>query len=156
VRIAEENQRVLDQNREIDPAPLAGIFLVVCAGIGRFVAFGRHCRNRAEIGIEGKRNAAAEPGTAVAHFGGYRHRLWELAAQHPEIPQDRALARPERGQLDEINRDDIAGLGATYDNRPGDRRQGVSVTSRREWRRYCADILDIVESATYLNPKLLT
>jgi hypothetical protein len=41
----------------LDPAPLAGVLLIeitpVCAGVGRFVAIGRQCRDRAEIGVEG-------------------------------------------------------------------------------------------------------
>src|SRR5262249_18527491 len=159
VRIAKEYKRILDQTRPIHSAPLAGVFLVevaaVRAGIGRFVAFRWHRRDRAKIGVEGKRNTAAKPGTALAHLGGHRHRLWELAAQHPEVPQYRALARPEWGQLDEVDRHDIAGLGAPHGDRPGYRRQRVSITSRREWGRYRADVLDVVESAAYLNRKLL-
>jgi len=34
MRVAEEDERVLDQNREIDPAPLAGVLLVEIAAVG--------------------------------------------------------------------------------------------------------------------------
>jgi hypothetical protein len=83
------------------------------AGIGRLVAFGRHRRDRTEIGVEGQRNAAAEPGAAAVHRRRDRHRLRELAAQHPEILRDRALADAN----DQVDRHDIARLGAALDNR---------------------------------------
>jgi hypothetical protein len=86
--------------------------------------------------------------------GGRRLRLRELAAQHPEIPQDSALADTERGQLYQVDRDDIARLDAADGNRPSDRRQGMPVASRREWCRYRADILDVVEGAAYLDSEL--
>src|SRR5215831_14450422 len=145
VWIAKEYERVLDQNRQIYPAPLAGVLLVEIATIStrirRFVALGRHRRDRAEIGVEWQRDAAAEPSTAVAHLGRHCHRLHELTMQHPEIAQDGALAGPERGQLDEVDRDDIARLSATHHNRSGYRRERVSITSRRERRRHRADVL---------------
>jgi hypothetical protein len=119
VWIAEEYERVLDQNRQIHSAPLAGVFLVKVAtvdtSIRRLVTLGWHRRDRAEIGVEWQRDAAAKPGTAVAYLGRDRHRLCKLATQHPEIAQDSALAGPERGQLDEVDRDDITGLSATHD-----------------------------------------
>ncbi len=40
----------------------------------------------------------------------------------------------------------IAGLGAVRDNRPGYRRLGMAVASRRGWCRYRADILDIAKA----------
>src|SRR5215831_17677171 len=145
VWIAKEYERVLDQNRQIHPAPLAGVLLVEIATIStrirRFVALGRHRRDRAEIGVEWQRDAAAEPSTAAAHLGRDRHRLRKLTTQHPEIPEDGALPGPERGQLDEVDRDDIARLSATHHNRSGYRREGVSITSRRERRRHRADVL---------------
>src|SRR5262249_46410610 len=103
-----------------------------------------------------QRNAAAEPSSAIAHLGRDRHGLGELAAQHPKIPQDSALAGPEWGQLYQIDRNDITGLGAAHDDRPGYRSQGVSVTSRGERRRYRADVLDVVKSAAHFDRKLLT
>ena len=46
VRITEKDQRILDQNGEIDPATLTGVLLVeisaIGAGILGLVAFGRH------------------------------------------------------------------------------------------------------------------
>jgi hypothetical protein len=47
--------------------------------------------------------------------------LKELVAQLPKIPHDRALADTERGMLmlDQLDRDDISGLGAANDDRPG-------------------------------------
>jgi hypothetical protein len=126
------------------------------AGVRGFVALRRHRRDRAEIGVEPQRNAsvAAEPGAAVVHRRGERHRLRELAAQHPEIPQDRTLADTERDQLYQVNRDDVAGLGTTHDNRSGYRRQRMPVASRREWCRYCADVLARRRPA-YLGRELL-
>jgi hypothetical protein len=45
-----------DQNGEIDAAPLAGVLLVEIAAVGPsvrwFVAFGRHCRDRAKVRVE--------------------------------------------------------------------------------------------------------
>jgi hypothetical protein len=41
-----------------------------------------------------------------------------------------------------VDRDDIAGLGAAYNDRPGFGRQRMAVASRRE-RCHPADILDI-------------
>ena len=61
-------------------------------------------------------------------------RFRELAAEHPEIPQDRAGR--ERGQLDGVDRDDIPGLGAAHDDQPGYRRQRMPIASRRERCRY--------------------
>jgi hypothetical protein len=58
----------------------------------------------------------------------------------------------DRGQT--VDRDDIAGLDAGHDDRPGDRRQGLFIASRREWCRYHTDILDIVEGAANLDPEL--
>jgi hypothetical protein len=55
---------------------------------------------------------AAEPGAAVVHRRKERLRLEELTTQHPEIPQDRALVDTERGQLDQVDRNDIAGRRA--------------------------------------------
>jgi hypothetical protein len=128
----------------------------VGAGVRGFVALRRHRRDRVEIGVERQRNAAAaEPGAAVVHRRGERHRFQELAAKHPEVSQDRALANTERGQLYQVDRDDIAGFGITHDDRPGYRRQRVPVASRREWRRYRADVLDVVEGAAYLDRELL-
>ena len=63
----------------------------------------RHRRDCAEIGVGWQRNATTEPSAAVAYLGRYRHRLWELAAQHPEVPKDRALARPEWGQFYQVD-----------------------------------------------------
>jgi hypothetical protein len=66
VGVPEEDERILDQNRQADPASLTGVLLVeiatISAGIGRLAALGRRCRDRAEIGVEWQRNVAAEPG----------------------------------------------------------------------------------------------
>src|SRR5215831_18438472 len=83
------------------PASFWSKSATISTRIRRFVALGRHRRDRADIGVEWQRDAAAEPSAAVAHLRRHRHRLWELVAQHPEIPQDSALAGPERGQLNE-------------------------------------------------------
>src|SRR5690348_163433 len=64
------------------------------------------------------------------------------------------LPDPKWGELDQVDRDDIAGLSAAHDDRPSYRREGVSITSWREGRWYRADVLDIVKSATYLDRKL--
>jgi hypothetical protein len=79
----------------------------------------------------------------------------ETRGAAPEIPQDRAVADTERGQLDQADRDDVAELGAAHEDRPGYRRQGMSIASRREWCRYRADILDIIEGAACLDRELL-
>jgi len=56
--VTEEDERVFNKNRQIDPAPLAGVLLVeiasVSAGIRRLLAFGR----------------PAEPGATADHLGG--------------------------------------------------------------------------------------
>jgi hypothetical protein len=96
-----------------------------------------------------------KPGAAVAHGRREGHRLRELAAQHTEIAQDRTLAGSERDQLDQVDRDDITGFGAALDDWSGNWRQGMPVTSRGEWCRHRADILDVVEGAAYLDRELL-
>jgi hypothetical protein len=63
--------------------------------------------------------------------------------------------RTRRGQLDQVDRDDIAGFGAAHDDWPGNRRQRMPVTSRGEWCRHRADIFDVIEGATYLDRELL-
>jgi len=68
----------------------------------------------------------------------------------PKSSRIRALAGTERGELDQVDRDDIARLGAAHDVRPGYRRRGVHVASRHEWCRDRADILHNVEGAAYL------
>jgi hypothetical protein len=57
--------------------------------------------------------------------------------------------------LDQVDRDGVAELGAADGNRPSDRRQGMPVAGRREWCRYRADILDVVEGAAHLDCELL-
>ncbi len=53
-----------------------------------------------------------------------------------------------------VDRDDVAELGAADGNRPGDRCEEMPVASRREWCRYRADVLDVVEGAAYLDREL--
>ena len=45
----------------------------------------------------------------------------------------------------------VAGFGAAHHDRPSDRRQGMTVASRRKWCRYRTDIFDVAEGATYLD-----
>ena len=84
---------------------------------------------------------------------GQRHRFRELAAEHPEIPQDRAGR--ERGQLDGVGRDDIAVPGGVQDDWPSYRRHRMPVVSWGEWCRDRADILDIVDGAACLDRELI-
>jgi Domain of unknown function (DUF1772) len=53
-----------------------------------------------------------------------------------------------------VDRNSVAGLGASHDNRPGYRSQGMPVASPREWCRG-PHILDIVEGAANLDCELL-
>jgi hypothetical protein len=48
-----------------------------------------------------------------------------------------------------VDRDDIAGLGAAYNDRPGFGRQRMAVASRRERCQDPADILDIDGDESY-------
>jgi len=90
--------------------------------------------------------SGSEPGATVVHRQG---RFRELAAEHPEIPQDRAGR--ERGQLDGVDRDDIPGLGAAHDDQPGYRRQRMPIASGANGVGIALNILDIVEGAADLN-----
>jgi len=90
--------------------------------------------------------SGSEPGATVVHRQG---RFRELAAEHPEIPQDRAGG--ERGQLDGVDRDDIPGLGAAHDDQPGYRRQRMPIASGANGVGIALNILDIVEGAADLN-----
>jgi hypothetical protein len=70
------------------------------------------------------------PSYAGAYGGDFDQK--DAGQEHPKIPQDSALPGPERGQLYQIDRDDITRLGTAYDNRPGYRSDGVPVTGRGE------------------------
>jgi hypothetical protein len=62
---------------------------------------------------------------------------------------------PEAGSGDPVDRDDITGFGAAYNDWPSDRRQGMPIASRGEWCRHRADIFDIIEGAAYLDLELI-
>jgi hypothetical protein len=66
-----------------------------------------------------------------------------------------ARTKAERGQFDQVDRDDITGYGPAHDNRRGDRRERMPIASRRERRRHCCDVLDMIEGSTYLDRELL-
>jgi hypothetical protein len=87
------------------------------AGVRRLVASGRYRRDRAEIGVEWQGNAAAEPGAASCTG---EESATGSAKSRRNIPKSRRIALlpgPKRGELDQVDRDDIAGLVTAHDDR---------------------------------------
>jgi hypothetical protein len=121
------------------------------AGVRRLVAFGRHRRDRAEIGVEGQRNAAVEPDAAAVP-----------AKRAPSGPGTRgAIPRNPAGSRSCRHQKGSARSGRSRRHRRAWRRpqrsvrQRMPTAGRGEWCRDRADILETVKGAAGLGRELL-
>src|SRR5262249_39142541 len=78
---------------------------------------------------------------------GKRHRPGELVPETAEVAQDRGLALAVGRDLEQIDDDGVAGLGAVHANGPRDRGERMAVTRRRERRRHETDVSDVAKRA---------
>ena len=119
----------------------------VGSGVGGLVPLGRHRGHGAEVRVERDRDPPAEPRATVADRADEGLRLSVLLPEHAEVPQDRRDAVPVGGDLQEVDRHRVPGLGAADAHGPRDGGEGMAVTRGRERRRHVADVPHVGERA---------